>query len=128
MEKLKALGVDDLSQAPQAIADRRAAAAQEQAKAEAAKQNHGAAERAQSAQAAFLSKVESIPQSQRQAVFERMERIGTEKPRGGGSLQMSMNRAKAEVKARQVLDRALQQKSRVHSQQQHRGHDFDRSR
>lgn len=128
MEKLKALGVDDLSQAPQAIADRRAAAAQEQAKAEAAKQNHGAAERAQSAQAAFLSKVESIPQSQRQAVFERMERIGTEKPRGGGSLQMSMNRATAEVKARQVLDRALQQKSRVHSQQQNRGHDFDRSR
>lgn len=128
MKKLKALAVADLSQVPQAIEYLKMAADQEVAEAEAAKQNHGAAERAQSAQAAFLDKVESIPQSQRQGVFERMERIGTEKPRGGGSLQMSMNRATAEVKARQVLDKALQQKSRVHSQQQHRERDFGRSR
>lgn len=126
MEKLKALGVDDLSRVPQAIAYLRMAADQEQAEAEAAKQNQGAVERAQSAQAAFLSKVESIPQSQRQAVFERMERISTKKPRG--SVQMSMNRAKAEIQARRVLDNALQQKSRVRNQKQRRGHDFDRSR
>lgn len=126
MEKLKALGVDDLSRVPQGIEYLKMAADQERAEAEAAKQNHGAVERAQSAQAAFLSKVESISQSRRQAVFERMKRIGTEKPWGGGSLQMSMNKATAEVKARQVLDKALQQKSRVHNQQQHRGHDRSR--
>ena len=126
MEKLKALGVDDLSRVPQVIAYLRMAADQEQAEAEAAKQNRGAAERAKNAKAAFLSTMESIPQSQRQAVFERMERISTEKPRG--NVQMSMNRAKAEIQARRVLDNALQQKSRVRSQQQRRGHDFDRSR
>lgn len=105
LDKLKALGVSDLSKADEAIKEKRTLAAQEQAKAQAARQNEGAGSRAEEAKQVFLEVVKRIPADQRQAVLESMEQY-KDVPEAG-----RMEVFKAQAEARRVLDSALKEKT-----------------
>lgn len=103
LDKLGALGVSDPARADEAIKEKNALAAAEQAKAKAARDNVGAAERAEEARAAFLSLARSIPPEQRQEVAAEM--ASSEPETGEG--QSRLEYYKAEVEARRQLDPAL---------------------
>lgn len=105
LDKLKALGVSDLSKADEAIKEKRTLAAQEQAKAQAARQNEGAGSRAEEAKQVFLEVAKRIPADQRQAVLESMEQY-KDVPEAG-----RMEVFKAQAEARRVLDSALKEKT-----------------
>lgn len=102
LDKLGALGVKDPARADEAIKEKTALAAAEQAKARAARENAGAAERAEEAKAAFLSLARSIPPEQRQEVAAEMEQ---QEPSDSGQTRLAY--FKAEAEARRVLDPAL---------------------
>lgn len=127
MEKLQALGVSDVSKADEAVKEKNALAAAEQAKVKAAHQNVGAAERAEEAKTAFLSLARSVPPEQRQEVAAVMAQEQTEPEAGAGRSRLEYYQA--EVEARHQLDTALkpgqeqekgQQRSRTHRND--RGH------
>lgn len=102
IEKLNALGVPDVSKADEVIKEKTALAAAEQAKARAARENVGAAERAEEAKAAYLSLVRSIPPELRQEVAAELER-----QEQAASGQSRLEYFKAEAEARRQLDPAL---------------------
>lgn len=102
LDKLKALGVSDLSKADEAAKEKRTLAAQEQEKAQAARRNEGAGSRAEEAKKVFLEVVKRIPADQRQTVLERMEQYNSHEAGG-------MEVFKAEIEARRVLDSALKE-------------------
>ena len=102
LDKLGALGVKDPARADETIKEKTALAAAEQAKARAARENVGAAERAEEAKAAFLSLARSIPPGQRQEVAAEMEQ---QEPTDSG--QSRLVYFKAEAEARRQLDPAL---------------------
>lgn len=102
LDKLKALGVSDLSKADEAAKEKRTLAAQEQEKAQAARRNEGAGSRAEEAKQVFLEVAKRIPADQRQAVLERMEQYNSHEAGG-------MEVFKAEIEARRVLDSALKE-------------------
>lgn len=105
LDKLKVLGVSDPSKADEAIKEKRTLAAQEQAKAQAARQNEGAGSRAEEAKQVFLEVAKRIPADQRQAVLESMEQY-KDVPEAG-----RMEVFKAQAEARRVLDSALKEKT-----------------
>jgi hypothetical protein len=105
LDKLKALGVSDLSKADEAAKEKRTLAAQEQEKAQAARRNEGAGSRAEEAKQVFLEVAKRIPADQRQAVLERMEQY-KDVPEAG-----RMEAFKAEIEARRVLDSALKEQT-----------------
>lgn len=102
LDKLKALGVSDLSKADEAAKEKRTLAAQEQEKAQAARRNEGAGSRAEEAKQVFLEVAKCIPADQRQTVLERMEQYNSHEAGG-------MEVFKAEIEARRVLDSALKE-------------------
>lgn len=102
LDKLGALGVSDPLRADEAIKEKTALAAAEQAKARAARENVGAAERAEAAKAAYMELAQSIPPEQRQEVAAEMEQ---HEPTDSG--QSRLEYYKAEVEARRQLDPAL---------------------
>lgn len=102
LDKLKALGVSDLSKADEAAKEKRTLAAQEQEKAQAARRNEGAGSRAEEAKKVFLEVAKRIPADQRQTVLERMEQYNSHEAGG-------MEVFKAEIEARRVLDSALKE-------------------
>lgn len=102
LDKLKALGVSDLSKADEAAKEKRTLAAQEQEKAQAARRNEGAGSRAEEAKQVFLEVAKRIPADQRQTVLERMEQYNSHEAGG-------MEVFKAEIEARRVLDSALKE-------------------
>lgn len=102
LDKLGALGVKDPARADEAIKEKTALAAAEQAKAKAARENVGAAERAEEAKAAFLSLARSIPPELRQEVAAELER---QEPTDSGQSRLAY--FKAEAEARRQLDPAL---------------------
>lgn len=104
LDKLKALGVADLSKADEAAKEKRTLAAQEQEKAQAARRNEGAGSRAEEAKQVFLEVAKRIPADQRQAVLERMEQYNSHEAGG-------MEVFKAEIEARKVLDSALKEQT-----------------
>lgn len=104
LDKLKALGVSDLSKADEAVKEKRTLAAQEQEKAQAARRNEGAGSRAEEAKQVFLEVAKRIPADQRQAVLERMEQYNSHEAGG-------MEVFKAEIEARRVLDSALKEQT-----------------
>nr|CRY94717.1 hypothetical protein [uncultured prokaryote] len=103
LDKLKALGVSELSKADEAVREKRTLAAQERAKVQAARQNVGAESRAEEAKQVFLEVAKQIPADQRQAVLERMEQY-KDVPEAGG-----MEVFKTEIEARRVLDSTLKE-------------------
>lgn len=105
LDKLKALGVSDLSKADEAVKEKRTLAAQEQEKAQAARRNEGAGSRAEEAKQVFLEVAKRIPADQRQAVLERMEQY-KDVPEAG-----RMEVFKAQAEARRVLDSALKEQT-----------------
>lgn len=105
LDKLKALGVSDLSKADEAVKEKRTLAAQEQEKEQAARRNEGAGSRAEEAKQVFLEVAKRIPADQRQAVLERMEQY-KDVPEAG-----RMEAFKAEIEARRVLDSALKEQT-----------------
>lgn len=104
LDKLKALGVSDLSKADEAAKEKRTLAAQEQEKAQAARRNEGAGSRAEEAKQVFLEVAKHIPADQRQTVLERMEQYNSHEAGG-------MEVFKAEIEARRVLDSALKEQT-----------------
>lgn len=104
LDKLKALGVSNLSKADEAAKEKRTLAAQEQEKAQAARRNEGAGSRAEEAKQVFLEAAKRIPADQRQAVLERMEQYNSHEAGG-------MEVFKAEIEARRVLDSALKEQT-----------------
>lgn len=104
LDKLKALGVSDLSKADEAAKGKRTLAAQEQEKAQAARRNEGAGSRAEEAKQVFLEVAKRIPADQRQTVLERMEQYNSHEAGG-------MEVFKAEIEARRVLDSALKEQT-----------------
>lgn len=104
LDKLKALGVSDLSKADEAAKEKRTLAAQEQEKAQAARRNEGAGSRAEEAKQVFLEVAKRIPADQRQTVLERMEQYNSHEAGG-------MEVFKAEIEARRVLDSALKEQT-----------------
>lgn len=104
LDKLKALGVSDLSKADEAVKEKRTLAAQEQEKAQTARRNEGAGSRAEEAKQVFLEVAKRIPADQRQAVLERMEQYNSHEAGG-------MEVFKAEIEARRVLDSALKEQT-----------------
>lgn len=103
--KLQRLGVQDLTQAPAAVAGHRAKLNQAQ---EDRQKRQQALERAQEAQRAFVSKVESIPMDQRKRVYDCLERLKQENPAPKGEpLRMKLDRLNAEGIARERLDSSL---------------------
>lgn len=102
LDKLKALGVSDLSKADEAAKEKRTLAAQEQEKAQAARRNEGAGSRAEEAKKVFLEVAKRIPADQRQTILERMEQYNSHEAGG-------MEVFKAEIEARRVLDSALKE-------------------
>lgn len=104
LDKLKALGVSNLSKADEAAEEKRTLAAQEQEKAQAARRNEGAGSRAEEAKQVFLEAAKRIPADQRQAVLERMEQYNSHEAGG-------MEVFKAEIEARRVLDSALKEQT-----------------
>ena len=102
LDKLKALGVSDLSKADEAAKEKRTLAAQEQEKAQAARRNEGAGSRAEEAKQVFIEVAKRIPADQRQTVLERMEQYNSHEAGG-------MEVFKAEIEARRVLDSALKE-------------------
>lgn len=102
LDKLGALGVKDPARADEAVKEKTALAAAEQEKARAARENAGAAERAEEAKAAFLSLARSIPPEQRQEVAALMEQ---QEPTDSGQTRLAY--FKAEAEARRVLDPAV---------------------
>lgn len=102
LDKLKALGVSNLSKADEAAKEKRTLAAQEQEKAQAARRNEGAGSRAEEAKKVFLEVAKRIPADQRQTVLERMEQYNSHEAGG-------MEVFKAEIEARRVLDSALKE-------------------
>lgn len=105
LDKLKALGVPDLSKADEAVKEKRTLAAQEQKKAQAAEKNKGAGSRAEEAKQVFLEVAKQIPADQRQAVLERMEQY-KDIPEAG-----RLEVFKAQAEARRVLDSALKEQT-----------------
>lgn len=104
LDKLKALGVSDLSKADEAAKEKRTLAAQEQEKAQAARRNEGAGSRAEEAKQVFLEVAKRIPADQRQTVLERMEQYNSHE---AGEMEVF----KAEIEARRVLDSALKEQT-----------------
>lgn len=118
LDKLKALGVPDLSKADEAVKEKRTLAAQEQKKAQAAEKNKGAGSRAEEAKQVFLEVAKQIPADQRQEILDRMgqqKEIPTM-----GRLQYYQ----AEAEARRQLDTALKQEAQT--RERNRTHDRDR--
>ena len=105
LDKLKALGVSDLSKADEAAKEKRTLVAQEQEKAQAARRNEGAGSRAEEAKQVFLEVAKQIPADQRQAVLERMEQY-KDVPEAG-----RLEVFKAQAEARRVLDSALKEQT-----------------
>jgi hypothetical protein len=105
LDKLKALGVPDISKADEAVKEKRTLAAQEQKKAQAAEKNKGAGSRAEEAKQVFLEVAKQIPADQRQAVLERMEQY-KDVPEAG-----RLEVFKAQAEARRVLDSALKEQT-----------------
>ena len=105
LDKLKALGVPDLSKADEAVKEKRTLAAQEQKKAQAAEKNKGAGSRAEEAKQVFLEVAKQIPADQRKAVLERMEQY-KDVPEAG-----RLEVFKAQAEARRVLDSALKEQT-----------------
>lgn len=105
LDKLKALGVPDLSKADEAVKEKRTLAAQEQKKAQAAEKNKVAGSRAEEAKQVFLEVAKQIPADQRQAVLERMEQY-KDVPEAG-----RLEVFKAQAEARRVLDSALKEQT-----------------
>lgn len=101
IEKLGALGVSDPARADEAIKEKTALAAAEQAKEKAARENIGAAERAEEAKAAFLALARSIPPEQRQEVAAEMASIEPDESQEQSRLEYF----KAETEARRSLTR-----------------------
>lgn len=105
LDKLKALGVPDLSKADEAVKEKRTLAAQEQKKAQAAEKNKGAGSRAEEAKQVFLEVAKQIPADQRKAVLERMEQY-KDVPEAG-----RLEVFKAQAEAHRVLDSALKEQT-----------------
>lgn len=120
LDKLGALGVSDPSKADEAVKEKRTLAAQEQSKAQAARQNRGAKERAEEAKAAFLEMAKQIPADQRQEVLDRMEQQKEAKAMG------RLEYYRAEAAAQRQLDTALKQEPQT--RERNRTHDRDRER
>lgn len=120
IEKLKELGVSDPARAEEAIKEKIALAAAEQAKVKAARGNVGAADRAEEAKAAFLRVAEQIPPDQRQAVLDRMEQYKEQEQPEAGRLQYF----KAEMEASRQLDTAL--KPTAQEKNRSRAHEWGR--
>lgn len=120
LDKLGALGVSDPSKADEAVKEKRTLAAQEQSKAQAARQNRGAKERAEEAKAAFLEMAKQIPADQRQEVLDRMEQQKEAKAMG------RLEYYRAEAAAQRQLDTALKQEPQT--REKNRTHDRDRER
>lgn len=120
LDKLGALGVSDPSKADEAIKEKRTLAAQEQSKAQAARQNRGAKERAEEAKAAFLEMAKQIPADQRQEVLDRMEQQKEAKAMG------RLEYYRAEAAAQHQLDTALKQEPQT--RERNRTHDRERER
>lgn len=123
MAKLNALGVSDPAKADEAIKEKTALAAAEQAKVKAARANVGAADRAAEAKAAFIELARKVPQDQRQAVEQEMRKCAAADEPG----QTTLARFEAEAEARRQLDTALKpEQGRSHQQTHDRRHDRDR--
>lgn len=120
LDKLGALGVSDPSKADEAVKEKRTLAAQEQSKAQAARQNRWAKERAEEAKAAFLEMAKQIPADQRQEVLDRMEQQKEAKAMG------RLEYYRAEAAAQRQLDTALKQEPQT--REKNRTHDRDRER
>lgn len=120
LDKLGALGVSDPSKADEAVKEKRTLAAQEQSKAQAARQNRGAKERAEEAKAAFLEMAKQIPADRRQEVLDRMEQQKEAKAMG------RLEYYRAEAAAQRQLDTALKQEPQT--RERNRTHDHDRKR
>lgn len=89
------------ARADEAIKEKTALAAAEQAKEKAARENIGAAERAEEAKAAFLALARSIPPEQRQEVAAEMASIEPDESQEQSRLEYF----KAETEARRSLTR-----------------------
>lgn len=120
LDKLGALGVSDPSKADEAVKEKRTLAAQEQSKAQAARQNRGAKERAEEAKAAFLEMAKQIPADRRQEVLDRMEQQKEAKAMG------RLEYYRAEAMAQRQLDTALKQEPQT--RERNRTHDRERER
>lgn len=120
LDKLGALGVSDPSKVDEAVKEKRTLAAQEQSKAQAARQNRGAKERAEEAKAAFLEMAKQIPADQRQEVLDRMEQQKEAKAMG------RLEYYRAEAMAQRQLDTAL--KKEPQTRERNRTHDRERER
>lgn len=116
LEKLKELGVSDVSQAPQAIKEKLYQAEQEQRRVEQAKANVGAGERAEQAKNELLNLAHTVPADQRQEVWAMLE--NTPQQRGNSS---TMEQHQAEIKAKRLIDSVLKEdtsKGRNNTRQQ----------
>lgn len=123
MEKLNALGVSDPAKANEAIKEKNALAAAEQAKVKAARANVGAADRAAEAKAAFIELARKVPPDQRRGVEQEMRKCVADHEPG----QTTLARFEAEAEARRQLDTALKpEQGRSHQQRHDRRHDRDR--
>lgn len=118
LDKLGALGVKDPARVDEAIKEKNALAAAELAKVKAARENTGAAERAEEAKTAFLTLARSIPPEQRQEVAEQMRQTADAEPERVGE---RLEYYQAEVEARRQLDLALKAEQE-HQREQSRTH------
>ena len=105
IKKLEALGVSDPAQAEQAIKEKKELAALEQEKVKVARENAGAAGRAEEAKAAFLALAKTVPPDQRQRVAAELAQAQQEQ---GEIAQGRLCAFQAETEARRQLDTALQ--------------------
>lgn len=106
ISKLEALGVSDPVKADEAVKEKNLLAAAEQEKTKAARQNVGAADRAEEAKAAFIALARSVPDSFRQEVAEQIEQTTAAEPESVGE---RLTQFKAEAEARRQLDSVLKQ-------------------
>lgn len=121
LKKLKELGISDPSKAAEAIKKNNDLADQEKARVQTAKESQGADSRAAEAKANFLAVAQSVPEEERQAVFDEMEK---HRPQAG----KGMTAYQAEITARRDLDTTLKPQSQSHEQEitQERGFTFGR--
>lgn len=122
--ELKELGVADPAKADGRINELMAQAAKEKALAQAARENVGAAGRAEAAKAQFLELAKTVPESEKKAVFAAMEQAKEQPEKGKATLEAY----KAELAALRELDPALadtdakKNEDRQQTRTQGRGH------
>lgn len=124
IDKLKALGVSDPAKASEAVKEKKRLAAEEKDKAQAAKLNEGAGERAAQAKAALLECAERVPAAHRQEVLNKVEQYKDTSDKEQG--MKGMEYYKAEAEARRLLTAVLKNQSHDIRHERSRGIEHER--